>query len=212
MKHLFPLLALVLLCGCDKHEAILDDSPLDAELLMTQKSSTDTYYWYHGEKIPLTPSGKSSLIVFKTQGDNPGTQSMGHVLNILNEESLDIDLGSYHWDITDDVISYVNEHNISQMVSIYPSYEIQDEEIWVSPLIIVKLKAATDVEKLRKKAEEYNVIVLGNNTHMPLWYTLFCDEHTDGAPLDIANRLYESGEFEWAEPDFVSSFLECDMP
>ena len=38
---------------------------------------------------------------------------------------------------------------------------------------------------------------------MPLWYTLAVDVNSKGNSLEIANRLYESGMFDVAEPDFL---------
>lgn len=209
MKHRFLLLATILLCGCNEQDACIDTEVFDSELISTRTLSSDAYYWYQGEKIALTPIDKGNLIVYKTQETAPDAQSMSYVLNSLNvEEGIAIDLGCYYWDFTTDVTDYIKEHDVSQVVTISPSYQIQDNghELYVSPLIYVKLKSETDVEKLHKKAEELKFIVLGNNKYMKLWYTLFCDEQTDGSAIDIANKLYESGEFEYAEPDIMSSF------
>lgn len=215
MKHRFLLLATILLCGCNEQEVCIDTEVYDSELTTTRTLSSDAYYWYQGEKIALTPTKKGNLIVYKTQGKNTEAMLMSYVLNSLNaEEDIDIALNCYHWDVTADATSYIKEHDVSQVVTISPSYQIRDNghELYVSPLVYVKLKSETDVEKLHKKAEELKFIVLGNNKYMKLWYTLFCNEQTDGSAIDIANQLYESGEFEYAEPDIMSSFCYSLTP
>lgn len=56
-------------------------------------------------------------------------------------------------------------------------------------------------------AEKYIVLYLQKytmnfvNEFMPLWYTLSCDNESAGDALQMANEFYESGLFEFAEPD-----------
>jgi len=40
---------------------------------------------------------------------------------------------------------------------------------------------------------------------MPLWYTLECSKHSDGNSLELANKFYETGHFEFAQPNFIGA-------
>lgn len=54
------------------------------------------------------------------------------------------------------------------------------------------------------------VSIVGNNSFMPLWYILSCNQHSVGNALQAANLFYESGLFAAAEPDFIGSVkMDC---
>jgi hypothetical protein len=38
------------------------------------------------------------------------------------------------------------------------------------------------------------------------YYLIRADKNSTGDAMDISNEFYESGYFEWSEPDFINSF------
>lgn len=74
-------------------------------------------------------------------------------------------------------------------------------KVGISQYFYVKLKREKDFERLDKMAREANVVIVGQNKFMPLWYTLKCTSRSALNALENANHFYESGFFEFAEPD-----------
>lgn len=88
------------------------------------------------------------------------------------------------------------------------------EEMGVSNRFYVKLKKASDEKRIKFLANKYNVVIQGNNQYMPLWYVLSCHSRSAYNAIDAANKFYETGQFEAAEPEFLAKmiFTEYNSP
>jgi serine protease len=73
----------------------------------------------------------------------------------------------------------------------------------MSDYLYVKLKNASDLSLLHSYATNKNLIIVSQNQFMPLWYTLRCTRNTIENTLQIANYLFETGNFESSSPDFL---------
>ena len=105
-----------------------------------------------------------------------------------------------------DVVSQLEFDGLDQSTLLYstPSYINQDDnEVFVSHYFYVKLKNVNDSDILQEFAYRNNVKIEYQSTFLPLWYVLSC-LNSDKNALQMANHFYESGLFEYAEPDFVS--------
>lgn len=80
-------------------------------------------------------------------------------------------------------------------------------ELGLSHLFYVKLFKEKDVDVLTNLALDNNVSLIGNNEYMPLWYTLSCSNNSTGNALELANKFYETGRFDAAQPDLMSNDL-----
>ena len=69
--------------------------------------------------------------------------------------------------------------------------------------IIVRLKSDKDFSMMSGIAKDLNLNVLERNEFDPLVYVLQTTKQSSGNALEIANRIHESGAFEYAEPDFL---------
>jgi hypothetical protein len=58
---------------------------------------------------------------------------------------------------------------------------------------------------LEKISKEYNVGIIGKVPIRPLWYVVACTKKSKGNALAVANSFYESGQFDGAEPAFIST-------
>lgn len=86
-----------------------------------------------------------------------------------------------------------------------PCYKSENgDNIAITPYLNVKLKKAADYTLLEKAAKENNLTIVSQDQFMPLWYILSVTTATNGTSLDIANKLYESGQFAEAIADFSS--------
>jgi hypothetical protein len=113
-------------------------------------------------------------------------------------------------------IYYATVESSAELSAISSNYEIiyqtpyliteDNAEIGVSHLFYVKLNSASDVSLLEDLAEENNVSIMGEpHELMPLVYKLSCTNESEGNALEMANLFYETGDFDFAHPDFINA-------
>jgi hypothetical protein len=60
-------------------------------------------------------------------------------------------------------------------------------------------------------AKEYDVIIVGSDEFMPLWYILAVDKTSKRNTVELSNIFYESGKFDFSEPDILVEYtLDCE--
>jgi len=101
-------------------------------------------------------------------------------------------------------LSNLQKHRAIETVSPYFSYQ-QEEKVGLSNYFLVKLKEEADLPLLEEKAKENNSVIVGRNKYMPLWFTLTCTQQSSKNALALANIFYQTGLFEYAEPDLMVS-------
>ncbi|MCB0755005.1 MAG: S8 family serine peptidase [Flavobacteriales bacterium] len=69
--------------------------------------------------------------------------------------------------------------------------------------IIVRLKSNKDVTMMNNLAKGFNLNVVEQNEFDQQMFVLQTTKQSNGNALEIANKLHESGAFEYAEPDFL---------
>lgn len=69
--------------------------------------------------------------------------------------------------------------------------------------IIIRLKSNKDLNMMNGIAKDLKLNVLERNEFDPLMYVLQTTKQSSGNALEMANRMHESGAFEYAEPDFL---------
>ncbi len=91
-----------------------------------------------------------------------------------------------------------------------PYFKMNDiEKIGLTNLFYVKLKQADDLDLLMKEINRYGLELVGYNKFMPLWYTISVTPKSPNA-LEMANLFYETGLFQYAEPDLMVDQLLQD--
>jgi subtilisin family serine protease len=80
-------------------------------------------------------------------------------------------------------------------------------EIYFSNQIYVKLKNESDIDKLLVEAIKFKLKVIGSNTFMPLWYTLYCDKFSDGDAIEISDKIFQTSLFDKSEPDIRNIYF-----
>ena len=186
---LFFVLCSALLIACEPINPNGDQYPV---------VSADDYYWYKGNKIYLERGNQEYIIyddALLSESDKNKLESNGSD-KYLEEPNLT-------WGITkpNTVIEDL-EHVLYRM----PSYNGEGTNFFVTHSFLVKLKDSGDLPILQDMAEQYNVEIIEDET-FPLWYLLVCNLPSSSNALDIANRFYESGKFECAEPNFMGGIV-----
>ncbi|MEO7046549.1 MAG: S8 family serine peptidase [Ferruginibacter sp.] len=69
--------------------------------------------------------------------------------------------------------------------------------------LIVRLKTSTDIASLSSLFKQFNVIGIDKNKYIDREYILTINTNQNLDALDIADKLFETGLFDYCEPDFV---------
>lgn len=152
------------------------------------------YYWYRGEKIPLTQGDQHYILYIedsvKTAND----------LNIIESGNLlDSRISDFKWGISNSK----NIGNAQGVVYKMPSFFSSDlnRNFYITHRFFVKLKDDKDENILQEFAEKYHIDIEPDRD-LPLWYVMKCSENSKYNALELANMFYESGLFAISEPEF----------
>lgn len=176
------------------------------------KAQTD-YYYYEGEKIPLTRNDNKVCVSIPREYDSISERIHANV-NILST------VGDSFFDII--IISKSDYEGLTSMESwqedaksvIITScyYTEKREEVTATPYLNVKLKKEDDLDLLNSYAQDYKLNNNGNaSPRLPLWYILSITPESEKSSLECANELYESGDFASSVPDLASSLNLDDL-
>ena len=193
-------LILFAISGCNSDDELYD-SDIDKDL-------PAKYYWYRNEKITMIPVKSKSFILIDTnlcdKDKLPKADFKPYELgNISSDKTKHLQYATLNKRFDPEL------YKIDGIVYHSPFYIVGDatEAYGVSNLFYVKLKSRDDFDKLEELAKEYKVEILGDNKLLPLWFTLSCDKESAGDAIDMANAFYESGLFEYAEPDIMGAVI-----
>jgi len=198
-------------------------------LIPVSGSAQDTFYYHNGKKVPLKlVVGKKYVVLEAGATQN----SIASNLNKANSHATQMQVQkipagvkvseSYRpsarkWAVVSVAPAVESAVNTPQAINLAPIkeqvvYEAPfvrtpaGREVGVSQFVYVKLKKATDVEILKKRAVTLKFTIVGNNEFLPLWYTVEVSSQSAGNALEIANQLYETQDFSAVEPDFLNEY------
>lgn len=173
------------------------------------------YYWYEGQKIPLENIGTEYFIYYENTSLDSYLEKQSSEQLLRKGEYTSADIrksfpANARWAL---VSSSLFEKIRDKFVINYymPNYKLQTGgNVGVSNLFYVKLEQEEDYKHLESLAEEYSLNILGKDDTNPLLYILKCNNSMDINTLCAANLFYESGRFEYAEPDLMGGIkLAC---
>lgn len=184
--------------------------------------NTLTYRWYKGKKHPLeridnkkfvllSKSANLASSISEVRNNNLKVVSNGKnsTLQKLNPILTDSSMIGLEWMTIEGTSARGTNLNISDTVYTAPFYTVpgSKDTVGLSHLFYVKLNNMNDLSILENEAKSKNVVIVGQNRFMPLWFTLSCKKKTKGNALDMANYFYETNLFAESEADFMISFL-----
>lgn len=165
-----------------------------------------TYYYSKGKKISLTENTQQVVVLAPKNGNTSvqGGQFVKKIADNLSEIAVYKFSSSYEATRAKSLMgseSYAN--------SMQPCYfDENGVELIPNGYIYVKLKSSSDAAKLQGVASKYNLEIVGQNSHMNLWYTMRQKTNSHGKAVDVANAIYETGDFTAAVPSFTFDGLE----
>lgn len=178
-------------------------------------SENDVFYYYPPTgKIELQTSTEKVLVKFKSE------KNLSQVQTLLSKEAqiappkdqmyfapLDV----YILDLQNitqvsEVKSLVGNLNANPEIEFaYPFVSWKQGKVLQAPYnqILLGLKQVSDLPLLTDQLAKLNLQIVKQNAFNPKLYHLALTETSPGDVYDMANRLYETGLFAFAEPDFI---------
>ena len=167
------------------------------------------YYYYQGNKIPLTLNENKVCVSIPKDRDiiSERIRENVHALITIKDETFDIIVISRS--DFEKLASLDSWKEYAKSVVLTSSYYTEDKkEVYETPYLNVKLKKEEDANLLDSYAEKYRLKNLGSfSQYLPLWYILHVTPDSDKSPLECANELYESGYFASSVPDLAANSL-----
>ena len=163
------------------------------------------YYYYRGKQIPLTINENKVCVSIPK---NTGLVSNMLLRDIRHREIIK----DSHYDISiiqlpdlKRLTSSKSWEDVANSVLLSPSYMTEEgKEVFLTPYLSVRLKRKQDTDLLSSYIERYRLRIAMNDSIMPLWYILSISPETGKNALDVANSLWESGDFAASAPDLSS--------
>ncbi len=184
-------------------------------LLGLESYGQSKYYYYKGEKIPLSIDSKNlTLLISDDFQFSPNSSQNIEKVDYIPQRGIDklnklqyIQLKLKNNTAQEALNQFKKNPTIKQVI---PNFITPiGKGVGMSDYFYVKLKDINDYEKLVSIAGRHKSIIIEQNKFMPLWFTLRCTEETKENTLDVANSIFESGLFSSAVPDFLHDDLFC---
>ncbi|MCR4591764.1 MAG: S8 family serine peptidase [Bacteroidaceae bacterium] len=164
-----------------------------------------TYYYYKGNKIPLTiDDNKVCLSIPKNKRDESKELLKDvQVLDTIRDTVFDISI------IQQSDLKRLSATKLwkkeAKVVLLSSCYRTTNgDEMTLTPYLNVRLKNKQDSTLLSLYAERYGLRIVKKDSFLPLWYILSVSPETGKSALDIANIFWESGIFAASVPDLSS--------
>lgn len=177
----------------------------------TNAFAQDNYYYYLGKKIPLTLNkSKVCVSIPKRNSDTYGVAAFSNEseTNRITDDNFDIFI--VEQSKMDSISLYNSEKQYSETIFCSPCFlTTNNNDVYLSPYINIRLKKEEDIELLKTYAEKYKLRIVRNDPLMPLWYILSLSQECAKNSLECANEIWESGDFAASIPDLCSNDLVC---
>jgi len=175
---------------------------------------TSFFYYYWSEKIYLQQVTDKIFLTFA-----PDVNREQILTIIKSDASLQQAFGMNDENYTPHYVALETKNGKTISLTTFESFKAKKEVVSVSYMyqvdgsqgflsvtdeLIVKLMPTTSYEQLQELAEKYNCTVGEENQYSKNQYMLYVSKTSDFDALKTSNLLYETGYFEWAEPNFVS--------
>jgi len=211
------LIGIIIMTGCTKNNPENSIYPLSKK---DTAFNTEHYYWAGNKKIIVQPQPEKSFIIFneKDRYDIINADKMDyHVFKTAKIPDGKMfktgltrvtDIENAAWAIGTTRAFSFDENKILYQSQAYKNSKGTD--IFVSHIFYVKLKAEEDYSALQRMSKENGVDIIGKfGKYMDLWYKLACSSESDCDALTMSARFYESGLFQYSEPDIMFEVRSC---
>lgn len=171
-------------------------------------SAQTSYYYYKGQKIPLTVNDDKVCVSIPKDKENVSKEFLKGI-NVLNRiKDADFDIFIIRQSELERMSASSSWRKDVKSILLSSCYMTMDNtEVFSTPYINVRLKKEQDAGLLSSYAERYGLRIVKQDKFMPLWYILSISSETGKKALEIANLFWESGLFAASVPDLCSDDL-----
>ncbi|GGB83446.1 hypothetical protein GCM10007424_24350 [Flavobacterium suaedae] len=182
--------------------------------LSNANAQNNNYYYYNGQKIPLTLNKQFLNITTETDFNTDALRKLGftainvHEDNSGNKPQKFIQL---QFESMPDDNAYAKTvqalRAVKNVKHVAPYFERGDAKpIGTSNYFYVKLKNEGDYSTLKRTARKLDVEIVKQVPNMPLWYILSVEAQKPITSVQAANLIYETNKFADIDPAFVFNF------
>lgn len=172
---------------------------------------------YSQQRYAYLPEGKTFFqtsyqkLIVKYKN---GPTKLKEVSKYITDSSLSKVQALEKWNVLDLKNTWRNKDSL---ISILKSLRNDSDVLYANPFLIysdgilqgltnqliVRLKTSTNIDALLPKFKKLEVISFKESKYIDREYVLTIDAHQQLDALDVANILFETGLFDYCEPDFV---------
>jgi len=191
-------------------------------LFVSLNAKTPYFYYYNGTKQYLELDKKRVFISVtdKTLADTLGLRQQTFRVDIVDNTQSRTDYPKRVWAMLVIEDSLSDEAYFAKLSEIKnkgrniitaPYFKNQSQnEIGLSNFFYVKLKSLSDTILLKQEAKKERAVIAYQNQFMPMWFVVSVTASSKYNAMELANRFFESGLFQYAEPDLmVDDKINC---
>ena len=163
------------------------------------------YYYYQGKKIPLTQDENKVCVSIPKTCDKTSESIQANVKVLMTIEDKTFDIFVITRSDYEKLTSLDSWEEDAKSVILTSGYFTENnEEVYATPYLNIRLKKEEDKDLLTSYAEKYRLRIVGNVSLMPLWYILSVTLESGKSPMECAIELFESGDFAASVPDLAA--------
>ena len=174
-------------------------------------AQTDCYYYYQGQKIPLTINENKVCISIPKDCKETSERIRANVQVLSRIKDDDLDIYVISRSDYEKLTSLDSWEEDMKSVILTLCYFTEGEEVFSTPYLNVELKKEEDKDLLASYAEKYKLRIVRNSPLMPLWFILALTPESKMNSVECANEMYESGDFAASIPDLASAGYETTV-
>ncbi|MCL2597427.1 MAG: S8 family serine peptidase [Paludibacter sp.] len=171
----------------------------------------NSFYYYQGNKINLIQTTDKMYVKFIPNADNTqiislinGNNSVKLVSSVDSTNSkIEFLLFENNNNLTIPESAFVDFKANANVVSVTPIFEYNGTLQGLTDEFVVKLKSTTSYSQLQTLATANNCVIKEESPFVELQYMMSVSKTSNLNALQTANLFFETGLFEFAEPDFV---------
>src|SRR5690606_10557439 len=167
------------------------------------------FYYYKSERVPLTLNTERVNFRVSPNFDSKSLERLGFKLsNFHEDESVENTyFGEIDFNSKDYQTSINNLKKLNGVIDVFPHFQKTTEtSIGTSDIFYIKLKETSDLPLLEQEVRLLGGTVLSQFSNMPLWVLIKKNPSSSLTSIQMANTLYESGNYADMDPAFMFDF------
>ena len=162
------------------------------------------YYYYKGNKIPLTVNENKVCISIPKDCDETCGRIRANVQVLTNIKDDYFDIFVITQSDYDNLNSLDSWEEDSKSVILTRSYFTEsNDELFATPYLNVRLKREEDIDMLNSYGEEYKLRIVRNSPLMPLWYIIAVTPDSEKSPLNVQMDYMKRGALPHLRPTWL---------